>query len=96
MLMMFRLLLLSYNFSIARNLQKHQSLIAVVEAIDAGKPTRETKNVDIPAIIRQFYHFAGWAQLRDKEMIGWKPYGQCTLFFLWSFDLTLLPKAGVV
>ncbi|XP_059150151.1 aldehyde dehydrogenase family 16 member A1-like [Physella acuta] len=64
-----------YLYSIARNLQKHQSLIAVVEAIDAGKPTRETKNVDIPAIIRQFYHFAGWAQLRDKEMIGWKPYG---------------------
>ncbi|CAL1546182.1 unnamed protein product [Lymnaea stagnalis] len=76
-----------YLYSIARNLQKNQSLLAIVEAIDSGKPTRETRGVDIPAIIRQFYHHAGWAQLKDTELSGWKPYGVTAVISHWSFPL---------
>ncbi|XP_005094794.1 aldehyde dehydrogenase family 16 member A1 [Aplysia californica] len=62
-------------YSIARNLQKHQSLLAVVEAVSSGQPTRETRGLSAPAAIRYFYHNAGWAGLMEEQMRGWKPYG---------------------
>ena len=45
-------------------------LIAVVESLDNGKPIRETRDYDIPIVIRHLYHHAGWAQLMDTEMAG--------------------------
>ena len=48
-------------YAIARAVQKHARLIAVVEALDNGKPIRETRDADLVA--RHFYHHAGWAQL---------------------------------
>ena len=48
-------------YSIARHVQKHHRLIAVVEALDNGKSIRETRDADIPTVIRHLYHYAGWA-----------------------------------
>ena len=48
-------------YSIARHVQKHHRLIAVVEALDNGKSIRETRDADIPIVIRHLYHYAGWA-----------------------------------
>ena len=48
-------------YAIARAVQKHARLIAVVEALDNGKPIRETRDAGLVA--RHFYHHAGWAQL---------------------------------
>ncbi|KAK0052885.1 aldehyde dehydrogenase family 16 member A1 [Biomphalaria pfeifferi] len=76
-----------YLYSIARTLQKCQSLLAVVEAIDSGKTTRETRGTDIPAVIRHFYHYAGWAQIKDSELAKWKPYGVTVILPHWSFPL---------
>ena len=66
---------LMISFSIARHLQKHQRLITVLESMDNGKPFRESRDADIPTMIRHFYHYAGWAQLADTEMAKWKSVG---------------------
>lgn len=63
-------------YAIARNVQKHHRLIAVMEALDNGKSVRETRDCDVPLVARHFYHHAGWAQLRASEMSGWKPVGK--------------------
>ena len=47
----------------------------MVEAMDNGKPIRETRDADVPIVVRHFYHHAGWAQLMDTEMRGWQPVG---------------------
>ena len=66
-----------YLYAIAREVQKHSRLFAVLESLDNGKPIRESRDVDIPLVARHFYHHAGWAQLRDREFPGLVPYGVC-------------------
>ncbi|MGO6908428.1 aldehyde dehydrogenase family protein, partial [Rhizobium ruizarguesonis] len=43
-------------YALARMIQRHARLIAVVEAIDNGKPIRETRDLDVPLAARHFYH----------------------------------------
>ena len=57
-------------YSIARHVQKHMRLVAVVESMDNGKSVRETRDCDVPNVVRHLYHHAGWAQLMDTEMRG--------------------------
>ena len=59
-----------YLYSIARHVQKHARLIAVLESLDNGKPIRETRDADVQIVARHLYHHAGWAQLMDTEMRG--------------------------
>jgi aldehyde dehydrogenase (NAD+) len=59
-----------HMYSIARHVQKHARLIAVLESMDNGKSIRETRDCDIPNVARHLYHYAGWAQLMDTEMQG--------------------------
>ena len=79
-----------HMYAIARHIQKHARLLAVMEAIDNGKTIRETRDVDIPCIIRHFYHHAGWAQLAETEMQGWKSVGVVGGIIAWNFPLMLL------
>lgn len=51
-------------------------LLAVVESLDNGKPIRESRDADVPTMVRHFYHYAGWAQLMPTEMQHWKPVGE--------------------
>lgn len=62
--------------SIARHIQKHQQLFAVVETLDTGRAVREARDTDVPQVVRIFYHYAGLAQLCDTELQGFKPYGR--------------------
>ena len=48
-------------YGLARLVQKHSRLLAVVETLDNGKPIRETRDIDVPLVARHFYHHAGWA-----------------------------------
>jgi len=76
--------------SIARHLQKHIRLMSVLEAMDNGKTFRETRDADVPIVVRHFYHHAGWAQLADIEMRGWKSVGEhvyCNLIYDFVFML---------
>ncbi len=58
-------------YSIARHVQKHIRLIAVLESLDNGKSIRETRDADSQIVARHLYHHAGWAELMETEMKGW-------------------------
>ena len=79
-----------YLYAIARQVQKHSRLLAVLETLDNGKPIRETRDIDIPLVARHFYHHAGWAQLRDREFPGCTPVGVVGQIIPWNFPLLML------
>ncbi|MCL4122987.1 UNVERIFIED_CONTAM: hypothetical protein GTU68_027970, partial [Idotea baltica] len=77
-------------YSIARHVQKHSRLISVVESLDNGKTIRESRDCDIPLVVRHLYYHAGWAQIMDTEMQEWKPLGVVGAIVPWNFPLMLL------
>ncbi len=79
-----------YLYALARLVQKHSRLFAVLETLDNGKPIRETRDIDIPLVARHFYHHAGWAQLRDAEFPGMEPAGVVGQIIPWNFPLLIL------
>ena len=79
-----------YLYAIARQIQKHARLFAVLESLDNGKPIRETRDIDIPLVARHFYHHAGWAQLMEDEMAGYKAVGVVGQVIPWNFPLLML------
>ena len=56
-----------FLYALARQIQKHSRLFAVLDTLDNGKPIRETRDLDVPLAARHFYHHAGWAQLLESE-----------------------------
>jgi len=81
-----------YLYAIARQLQKHSRLFAVLETMDNGKPIRESRDIDIPLVARHFYHHAGWAQLMetDAELRDAAPVGVIGQIIPWNFPLLML------
>src|SRR5690606_31293400 len=79
-----------YLYAIARMIQKHARLFAVLETMDNGKPIRESRDSDIPLVARHFYHHAGWATHLDREFPGHEPYGVCGQIIPWNFPLLML------
>jgi aldehyde dehydrogenase (NAD+) len=77
-------------YAIARLIQKHSRLFAVLESMDNGKPIRESRDIDIPLVARHFYHHAGWAQHLAREFPGHVPYGVCGQIIPWNFPLLML------
>ncbi|WP_338722258.1 aldehyde dehydrogenase family protein [Devosia sp. XK-2] len=79
-----------YLYAIARMIQKHSRLFAVLESMDNGKPIRETRDADIPLVARHFYHHAGWATHIVREFPDHVPYGVCGQIIPWNFPLLML------
>ena len=79
-----------FLYAIARQIQKHARLFAVLESMDNGKPIRESRDIDIPLVIRHFYHHAGWAQIADREFAGYQSVGVCAQIIPWNFPLLML------
>jgi len=79
-----------YIYAIARHIQKHSRLLAVLESLDNGKPIRETRDIDIPLVARHFYYHAGWAQLMESELPGYQPVGVVGQIIPWNFPLLML------
>ena len=77
-------------YALARALQKHARLFAVLETLDNGKPIRETRDADIPLAVRHFYHHAGWAQLLERELPGHQALGVVGQIVPWNFPLLML------
>ena len=77
-------------YALARRLQKHARLFAVLETIDNGKPIRESRDLDVPLVARHFYHHAGWAQLMDEALPGQVPLGVVGQVIPWNFPLLML------
>src|SRR5580700_10104308 len=79
-----------YLYALARLVQKHSRLLAVLETMDNGKPIRESRDIDIPLVARHFYHHAGWAQLLDQEFPEYLPCGVVGQIIPWNFPLLML------
>jgi aldehyde dehydrogenase (NAD+) len=79
-----------YLYALARQVQKHARLFAVLETLDNGKPIRETRDIDIPLVARHFYYHAGWAQLMESELPGYEPVGVVGQIIPWNFPLLMV------
>ena len=79
-----------FLYALARLLQKHARLFAVVETLDNGKPIRESRDIDIPLVARHFYYHAGAAQLMETEMPGQQAIGVAGQIIPWNFPLLML------
>src|SRR5215831_4169546 len=77
-------------YALARMIQRHGRLFAVLEALDNGKPIRETRDIDVPLAARHFYHHAGWAQLQERELSDELPVGVVGQIIFWNFPLLML------
>ncbi len=77
-------------YAVARAVQQHARLLAVLESLDNGKSIRETRDLDIPLVARHFYHHAGWAQLVESEFAGHVPVGVVGQIIPWNFPLLML------
>ncbi|MGA8270168.1 MAG: aldehyde dehydrogenase family protein [Candidatus Sulfotelmatobacter sp.] len=77
-------------YAMARAIQRHSRRLAVLETIDNGKPIRESRDIDIPLVIRHFYHHAGWAQLLETEFPGYTACGVVGQIIPWNFPLLML------
>ncbi len=79
-----------YLYALARQVQKHSRLFAVLESLDNGKPIRETRDIDVPLVARHFYHHAGWAQLMPDVLRDYEPLGVVGQIIPWNFPLLML------
>src|SRR3990167_3958025 len=77
-------------YALARLLQKHSRLFAVLETLDNGKTIRETRDVDLPLAARHFYYHAGWAQLQADEFAAYRAVGVVGQIVPWNFPLLML------
>jgi len=78
-----------YLYALARLVQKHSRLLAVLETMDNGKPIRESRDIDIPLVARHFYYHAGWAQLVEQEFPEYEPCGVVGQIIPWNFPLLM-------
>ena len=79
-----------YLYALARLLQKHARLFAVLETLDNGKPIRESRDIDMPLVQRHFYYHAGMAQLMEEALPGRVALGVCGQIIPWNFPLLML------
>src|SRR6202043_3497352 len=79
-----------YLSALARLVQKHSRLLAVLETMDNGKPIRESRDIDIPLVARHLYYHAGWAQLLEQEFPEYEPCGVVGQIIPWNFPLLML------
>ncbi|MFN4272999.1 MAG: aldehyde dehydrogenase family protein [Aliihoeflea sp.] len=77
-------------YAIARAMQRHARLFAVLESLDNGKPIRESRDIDVPLAIRHFIHHAGWAQALEDEFPGMQGVGVAGQIIPWNFPLLML------
>ena len=77
-------------YALARMVQKHARLLAVLETLDSGKPIREARDIDIALVHRHFYYHAGMAQLMEAELPGRRAMGVCGQVIPWNFPLLML------
>src|SRR5207302_5960436 len=79
-----------YLYALARQIQKHSRLFAVLESLDNGKPIRESRDLDIPLVARHFAYHAGWAHLMAEELPSYGPVGVVGQIIPWNFPLLML------
>jgi len=79
-----------YLYAMSRHIQKNSRLYSVLESMDNGKPIRESRDIDIPLVARHFHHHAGWAQVMQDRLPGYRPIGVVGQIIPWNFPLLML------
>ncbi len=80
-----------YIYRIARLMQEHSRELAVIESLDAGKPIREARDIDIPLACNHFFYYAGWADKLDYAFPNRKisPLGVAGQIIPWNFPILM-------
>ena len=79
-----------FLYGIARAIAQHSRLFAVLESLDNGKTIRETRDIDVPLVIRHFYYHAGMAMTQADCFPGLRPGGVIGQIIPWNFPLLML------
>ena len=81
-----------FLFRIARMVQERSRELAVLETLDGGKPIKESRDFDIPAVAAHFFHYAGWADKLEYAFPGLdhRPLGVAGQIIPWNFPLLML------
>lgn len=79
-----------YLHAIARQVQNHSGLLALLQTLESGQPIRESLDVHIPLAAQHFYHHAGWAQLCNREFPGYEAVGVVGQVLPSKFPLLML------
>ncbi|MFD2421595.1 aldehyde dehydrogenase family protein [Amycolatopsis pigmentata] len=81
-----------YLFRIARLIQERSRELAVLETLDNGKPIKESRDTDLPAVAAHFFYHAGWADKLAYAGYGPdpKPLGVAGQIIPWNFPLLML------
>ena len=59
-----------YLYALARTIQKHSRRLAVLETMDNGKPIRESRDIDIPLVIRALLSSRGLGAIAGAGISG--------------------------
>jgi hypothetical protein len=62
-------------YALARGIQKHARVFAVLESLDNGKPIRESRDIDIPLVRATSTTTPGGRSSGDVELPGYEPVG---------------------
>jgi aldehyde dehydrogenase (NAD+) len=77
-------------YALARLVQKHSRILAVLETMNNGKTIRETRDIDIPLVARHFYHHAGWAQIMAAKLPDQEAVGVVGQVIPWNFPFLMM------
>ena len=80
-----------YIFRIARIMQEKSRELAVIESMDGGKPSRESRDVDVPLAAAHFFYYAGWADKLNYAFPNRQPksLGVAGQIIPWNFPLLM-------
>ena len=80
-----------YLYRIARGIAERARELAVVEALDNGKPIKETRDFDVPTAAQHFFYHAGWADKLQHLGLGAspRPLGVAGQVIPWNFPLLM-------
>ncbi len=81
-----------YIYRIARAITERSRELAVLESMDGGKPIRESRDFDLPAVAAHFFYHAGWADKLPWAMRAGRvpaPIGVCGQIVPWNFPLLM-------
>src|SRR5699024_9501914 len=62
-----------YLYRVARGIAERARELAVLEAMDNGKPIKETRDFDVPTAAQHFFYHAGWADKLQHLGLGAAP-----------------------
>ncbi len=81
-----------YLYRIARAVTERSRELAVLETMNGGKPIKESRDFDVPAVAAHFFYYAGWADKLEWAMrAGREPraLGVCGQIVPWNFPLLM-------